>query len=394
MKIAYFDTIAGVSGDMTLAAFIDAGVPVDALAKIASSLDLPGVELEVGRCVRNGISAVKLDVVVSQQKHYHRHLADILGMIGESDLPPAVKETAGAIFTEVARAEAKVHDTTVEKIHFHEVGAIDSIVDIVGAAVCLDHLKIGRVYSSPVRLGSGGFIDAAHGRLPLPGPAAAEILKNYPTVLTDIPYELTTPTGAAIIKALSGGVLSAERMRVERIGYGAGSRELKEVPNLLRIMVGEIEAAGEGDDAELLETNIDDMNPELYPYIMEKALAEGALDVWLTPVIMKKGRPGIVLSVLAPKERMAALMRLVMAETTTLGVRIQPVTRKKAGRESVEVSTSFGKVLGKKINFEGEERIAVEFEEGKRIAMEQKIPLVEVYRRLNAEFSSKSRKNR
>jgi uncharacterized protein (TIGR00299 family) protein len=390
MKIAYFDTIAGISGDMTLAAFLDAGVPLEKLSGIFSSLDLPGVEFDVSRCVRNGISAAKVDVVISQQKQYHRHLSDILGMIDESDLGGRVKKMAGAIFTEVAKAEAKIHASTVEKVHFHEVGAVDSIVDIVGTAMCIDIMGIDQIYSSPVKLGSGGFVQAAHGRLPLPGPAAMEILKNYPTVLTDIPFELTTPTGAAIIKALSGGVLSTEKIVVQRIGYGAGSRELKEVPNLLRILIGELPDKNEGDEAMLIETNIDDMNPEIYPYLIERTLAEGALDAYLTPVLMKKGRPGMLVSVLAPKEKLDSLVRLILAETTTLGVRIEPVVRKKVRREVVEVETRFGKVKGKKIYFEGRERLVPEYEEGRRIAVERNISLRDVYEILSVEFSSKS----
>ena len=230
---------------------------------------------------------MKVEVVISQQKHHHRHLSDILGMIDESNLGPRVKKMAAAIFTEVAKAEAKIHATPIEKVHFHEVGAVDSIVDIVGTAMCVDFMGIEQVYSSPVRLGSGGFVQAAHGRLPF-RPAAIEILKNYPTVLTDIPFELTTPTGGGDHQGVVGGCLERGEDYCSAYRVRGGDRDLKEAPNLLRILVGELPADAEGDEADLIETNIDDMNPEIFPYVIEKVLAEGALDAFLTPVLIKK----------------------------------------------------------------------------------------------------------
>jgi uncharacterized protein (TIGR00299 family) protein len=389
MKIAYFDTIAGVSGDMTLGAFISAGLPVDELRHEIEKLNLQGVELEASHLQRNGITAVKLDVIISSRQTHHRHLKDIYAMIDGSSLSARVKRDAKNIFMEVAKAEAHVHNSTIEKIHFHEVGALDSIVDIVGAAICLEKFGIEQVYSSPVRVGSGGFVDTEHGKLPLPGPATSEILKQYPTVLTDTPFELTTPTGAAIIKTMSAGILASEQMRVESIGYGAGTREIPHVPNLLRIMIGELPQQFERDEVVLVETNIDDMNPEIYPYVIEKLLAEGANDAYLTPIIMKKGRPGTVLSVLVERAKLDDIVKIIYAETTTLGVRVLPVQRIKLNRTQKEIQTDLGTVKVKVVDRGGQKEYVPEFEECKRISRERNIPLKDVYRQLEAYFSSK-----
>ncbi len=390
MKIAYFDTFSGVSGNMTLGAFVSSGVSLDALSAEIGKLRLRGVELQASHIVRNGITAVKLDVVISVTEKKHRHLKDILNLIDESDLSPRVREDARKIFTEVGKAEAKVHNTTIEKVHFHEVGALDSIVDIVGAAVCLELAGIERVYSSPVRLGSGGFIQTDHGTLPLPGPAAVEILKGYPTVLTDIPFELTTPTGAAIIRAMSSGTLAAESIRAESIGYGAGTREIPQVPNLLRIIVGDIDD-GAREEMVVIEANIDDMNPEIHPYVIGKLLEAGAADAFLVPVIMKKGRPGVVLTVLAAKPLVEILSSVIFAQTTTIGVRTYGVSRRVLPRIQRTVKTSLGNVTVKVISAGGGERLVPEFEECRRLAGEKNLPLVEIYRRLEGELSGPGR---
>lgn len=386
MKIAYFDTIAGMSGDMTLGAFVSAGVPFDALDAELKKLNLGGFELQASHITRSGIVATKIDVIISEQPKYHRHLKDINALIEGSSLSQTVKERAKKIFYEVAVAEAVVHRSTLEKIHFHEVGAIDSLVDIVGTSICIDFLGIQGIYSSPVRLGSGGFVNTQHGTMPVPTPATIEILKHYPTVLTDIPFELTTPTGAAIIKALSRGTLSLERLRIEAIGYGAGTKELDQVPNLLRVLVGELEPEMHADDIVSLETNIDNMNPELYPYIIEQLLAAGAHDAYMIPIIMKKGRPGILLSVLAERSKLDALSALLFRETTTLGIRIQPVERKKLPRNQRRVKTSLGEVSVKEIVRDGKVILATEFEECKRIALEKNLALIEVYKILEKEL--------
>jgi hypothetical protein len=388
MRIAYLDTIAGISGDMTLGAFISAGVELEHLQNELKRLNLNGYELKTEAVTSNGISAVKLSVIVHEQPHYHRHLKDIYTIIDSSTLNDTVKDNAKKIFLELAKAEASVHNTTIEKIHFHEVGAVDAIVDIVGTAICLEILNIERVFSSPVKLGSGGFVETEHGRMPIPTPATVELLKNYPTILTDIPSELTTPTGASIVKALSNGIIPFEKIQVQSIGYGAGSRNLGDVPNLLRIFIADLFPTATDEDVVIIETNIDNMNPEIYPYVIEKLLAAGAHDAYLIPIIMKKGRPGILLSALTAKSNLQDIVNIIFQQTTTLGVRIQGVQRKKLSRSSKTVKTSFGDVKVKVIQTDGIERLTPEFEECKRISDKHNIPIIEVYKILEKELQS------
>jgi len=388
MRIAYFDTIAGIAGDMTMAAFVSAGLPIDELAGELKKLSIGGFEITGTHVQRNNIAAVHVDVVISHEPHYHRHLKDIYSIIEKSSLSPTVVERSKSIFAVIAQAEAKVHDTTIEKVHFHEVGALDSIVDIVGAAICLEKFGIERVYSSPMRLGSGGFVKTQHGTMPIPTPATLEILRDYPTVLTSIPHELTTPTGGAIIKALSSGVLKDELLTVQAIGYGAGTKEIPETPNLLRLMVGDLPNDYERDELISVETNIDDMNPQVYPYLIEKLLASGAHDAYLVPIIMKKGRPGILLSVMVNSTKLDDIVNLIYQQTSTIGVRIQHVGRKKLPRRQLEVHTSFGLVKAKAVAREGKEIITAEFEECKRIADDRNLPLMEVMRQLENEILS------
>ncbi len=386
MKIVYFDTIAGISGDMTLAAFVSAGVRVDELVTELSKLNLTGFEVEASHIERSGIVATKIDIIVSDPPRYRRHLKDINLLIDGSSLSDNVKTTAKKIFYELAIAEAKVHNSTIEKIHFHEVGAVDSLVDIVGTAICLEKLGIEAVYSSPVKVGQGGFVKTQHGAMPIPTPATMEVLRGYPILLTDISFELTTPTGAAIIKALSRGTLALERLTVESIGYGAGTKELERIPNILRVLIGELHELYDADELVVIETNIDNMNPELYPYVIEQLLAQGAMDAYLVPTIMKKGRPGILLSVLSDRSKLDHLSTVIFRETSTLGLRIQTIERKKLRRSLREVSTSFGSIRVKAIEREGREILSPEFEDCKRIAQERNLPLLEVYRIVEREL--------
>lgn len=386
MRIAYFDTFSGISGDMALGALVAAGVPFDHLRSELSKLNIGGFELEARHLSRNGIHATKVDVVVTEQPKYHRHLKDIEAIIDAGAYSEGVTAKAKRIFHEIAVAEAKVHNATLEKVHFHEVGAIDSIVDIVGTAICLEHLRIDRVHSSPVRTGSGGTVTTQHGVMPIPTPATVEILKGYPTVLTDIPIELTTPTGAAIIKALSSGVISLERVRVESVGYGAGTKEIPQIPNLLRVIIGELEPSLDQDEVVSVETNIDDMNPEIIPYVIERMLAAGAHDAYVIPVLMKKGRPGMLLSVLTERRVLEQVLEIMFRETTTLGVRIQPTERRKVRREVRTVTTSFGATKVKAVIYDGSERLLPEHDECRRIALERNMPLKDVYRQLDREL--------
>jgi pyridinium-3,5-bisthiocarboxylic acid mononucleotide nickel chelatase len=386
MKIAYFDTIAGISGDMTLGAFISAGVSLDQLIDELGKLRLTGFGVTAKQIQRNGITAVKVDVVISDAPKYHRHLADINAIIDQSELTAGVKDRAKKIFHEVAVAEAKVHNSTIEKVHFHEVGAIDSLVDIVGTSICLELMGIERVFSSPVKIGNGGTVMTQHGVMPIPTPATSEILKGYPVALTDIPFELTTPTGAAIIKALSHGTLASERLTVSSIGYGAGTKELTGIPNLLRVIIAEIEPALNRDEMLVVETNIDDMNPEILPYVIEKLIAAGANDAFLTPILMKKGRPAHLLSALVERSLMEAIVSVIFRETTTLGVRIFPVERRKLTRTKKTVQTSLGTVNVKSVTLDGKEKLIPEFEECKRLAVEKNLPLREIYSILDREL--------
>ncbi|MBX2990945.1 MAG: nickel pincer cofactor biosynthesis protein LarC [Bacteroidetes bacterium] len=389
MKIAYLDTIAGIAGDMTLAAFVNAGMPLDELSSELKKLPLNGFELIGRHVMRNSISAVHIDVAISHTPHYHRHLKDINAIIDGSTLSQRVKEDAKSIFHVIGEAEAKVHNTTLEKIHFHEVGALDSIVDIVGVAICLEKFGIERVYTSPVRLGSGGLVKTQHGVMPTPAPATMEILRNYPTVLTDIPEELTTPTGAGIVKALSAGVLDDEEIHAETIGYGSGTKEFAQIPNLLRIVIGELESHTGHEQIVTVETNIDDMNPQVYPYLIDKLIEAGAHDAYLIPIIMKKGRPGILLSVMTGKSRLETITHIIYKETSTIGLRIQEIGRRRLPREHVEVQTQFGPVKAKAVTRNGSVTLSPEFEECRRIAGERGIPLLRVQEELLREFSSR-----
>ena len=382
MKTLYFDTIAGISGDMTLGALVDAGLPLAYLRTELQKLDLAGYELDVKHVQQSGITSVKLDVIVSKEDTHHRHYSDIKNLIETSALPIAVKDNAAAMFHTLARAEAKVHDIPVGKIHFHEVGAVDSIVDIVGTAIGIGYFGIDTIYSSPVKVGASSTVKSAHGIIPTPAPATMEILRGYPVVFTDVPGELTTPTGAAIIKTLSRGVLDTESVTFGKIGYGSGTKRFERLPNILRVGIGEITTPVAGEEITVIEANIDDMNPELYPYIIDTLLASGALDAFMTPVIMKKGRPGNMVTVLCSPEMQNTVIKILLAETTTLGVRYRRMNRKILKRDERTVDTEFGKIKMKTVEIDGREYAKPEFEDCKRIAVEFGIPLIEVYRRL------------
>jgi uncharacterized protein (TIGR00299 family) protein len=373
---------------MAMAALVNAGVPFEALLTALRTLPLQGFDLIPRHVRRSSIDALHIDVTVSEQPRYHRHLKDIIALIDAGSLSPGTRERARHIFTVLAEAEAAVHATTVEKIHFHEVGAVDSIVDIVGTAFCLDYLGIEHVYSSPVRLGSGGLITTQHGTMPTPAPATAHILRGYPVVLTSIADELTTPTGAAILKALSRGVLDTETLNVSAVGYGTGTKDLAGLPNLLRVMVGEIQTSLEGDDIVLVETNIDDMNPQMYPVVMDRLFDAGAQDVYMAPIIMKKGRPGIMLSVMAPRASLDAVTQLLFRETSSIGLRIQPVGRRKLPRRELVVPTRYGPVRAKAVLRNGTETISPEFEECRRIASEHHLPVADVVRHIQHDIVS------
>ena len=388
MKIAYLDTVGGIAGDMTMAAFVSAGLPMDELTAELAKLNIGGFELIARHVRRNAIDAVHIDVVTTVHDHHHRGLKEIFSIIEGSTLSSSVQGRAKSIFTLIAEAEARIHGTPVDDVHLHEVGELDSIVDVVGASVCIENLGIERVYSSPVRLGSGGLIETRHGVMPTPAPASMEILKGYPTILTSVPQELTTPTGAAIVKALSSGTLDQESIAVTTIGYGAGTKEFRELPNFLRVIIGELNVPPDHDDVVVVETNIDDMNPQVYPFLIEQLLASGAHDAYLVPIIMKKGRPGVLLSVMVERGRLGAITEIIYRQTSTIGLRLQTIGRVKLPRRQVEVQTIYGMVMAKAVVRDGREVIAAEFEECRRIALERGIPIIEVMRVLERELSS------
>ncbi|MCZ6632912.1 MAG: nickel pincer cofactor biosynthesis protein LarC [bacterium] len=378
MKIAYFDCFAGISGDMILGALVDAGLSFETLQQELSKLHLKEFELQIRKVEKHSISATKIDVL-HREGHVHRHLKDVLEIIDNSDISPTAKQKAGDVFRRLAEAEAEVHGSPIDHVHFHEVGAVDAIVDVVGAVVGLEALGIERVYASKLRFGTGK-TRGSHGAMPIPVPAVVALCKNLPAERTDIPFELITPTGAAILTTLATEIGTSISFRTQSLGYGAGTRDLDQVPNLLRLEIGERVTDLETDTPVLLETNIDDMNPEIYGYLLDRLFEAGARDAYLTPLIMKKGRPGIQLSVLSDPDKVTLLSDLIFAETTTLGVRLTPVNRLMVSRRSETVETPFGPVQVKVAEFQGRTRIAPEYEDCVRIAREQNIPILDIYR--------------
>lgn len=396
MKLAYFDCFSGISGDMTLGALVDAGCPVEYLREQLESLDVPGWTLSAEKVWKNGMAATHVKVA-SEDQQKHRSLSTILAIIDRSKIAPQVRERACAIFERLGRAESYVHDAPLEKVHFHEVGAVDAIVDIVGACVGFDALGIGKFASSPLNVG-GGTAKTAHGVLPVPAPATARLLQGAPTYSNGVQEELATPTGAAIVATLCDSFGPQPAMTVSSIGYGAGTADLENQPNVLRIMIGEaaeksVAAVPFGFDEEIsvIEANLDDMNPQIYGHFQERALACGALDVYTTPVQMKKNRPGILLTVLCKPEHRPRLMDLIFAETTTIGARTYSAQRRVLPRESVIVNTAFGAVRVKVASVNGHIRQATpEYEDCRALALEKNVPLQAVISAAQQAFAEKS----
>ncbi len=377
MKVAYFDCFSGVSGDMTLGALLDAGVSLDLLRTELNALNLPGWELASEKVWKNGMAATYLKVR-AEDTTTHRSLTTILEILDKSTLSPLVKERASSIFKKLGEAEAAVHDVPLEKIHFHEVGAVDAIIDIVGACVGFSALGIERFACSSLNVG-GGTAKMVHGVLPVPAPATARLLMGKPTYSTGIQKELVTPTGAAIVSTLCDAFGPQPAMQVSAIGYGAGTADLEGQPNVLRLMIGEATTqseVGRTETIRVLEANLDDMNPQIYGYFMEKALAAGALDVFSTPVQMKKNRPGMLVTVLCKQEDAESLTKLFFEETTTLGVRSHVANRRVLPREFVKVATQFGEVHVKVARVNGRiQHAAPEFDDCRKLAEEKHVPL-------------------
>jgi len=430
MKILYYDCFSGISGDMNLGALLDLGIDEKYLIEELSKLNLEGYEIKVSRASRKGIDGTKVDVNLLDHQHEHSHanhectrihehihnedeaghshvhkeethihgvhrnLKDIEEIINCSDLSNKVKELSIKMFMEVARAEAKVHGKPLYEVHFHEVGAIDSIVDIVGAAICISHLNVDKIMSSSVELG-GGFVKCAHGLIPVPAPATVEILKGIPVKLGAVPFETTTPTGAAILATCVTQFKDNNNFIINKIGYGIGNRDTN-IPNVLRVMLVE-----EADDLtrtnkekdeeteEIVECNIDDMNPELYEYIMDKLFTSGARDVYLTPIIMKKGRPSVKISVLCKMGQIEKIEETLFRETTTFGTRSFKVHKTMLGRNFTKVKTSYGEVMVKEAYYKGEKiKSKLEYEECKKIAKGVGLPISDIYKQLRNEIQS------
>jgi hypothetical protein len=386
MKLAYFDCFSGISGDMTLGALVGAGCSVERLRTELEGLQVPGWELKAEKVWKNGMAATYVTVKTEDQSK-HRSLAAILEILEKSHLAPAVRDQAGAIFQKLGEAEARVHDVPVEKIHFHEVGAIDAIVDIVGACIGFYTLGIEKFACSALNVG-GGTAKMAHGVLPVPAPATANLLQGKPTYSNGVQKELVTPTGAAIVATLCEDFGPQPAMSVSAIGYGAGTADLEGQPNVLRIMIGEAVSETKGaqagvpvlhgfdEEIAVIEANLDDMNPQIYGYFLEKALGAGALDVYTTPVQMKKNRPGTLLTVLCKPGNTDALMELIFAETTTFGARSYRAQRRVLPREWITVATSLGAVRVKVSRVNGSIRHAVpEYEDCRKLAEEKNVPL-------------------
>jgi pyridinium-3,5-bisthiocarboxylic acid mononucleotide nickel chelatase len=418
MRIAYLECFSGISGDMFLGALVDAGVPPELFTRTVSALGIEA-RLEISRVQRSGISAIKLDVITPEGKelpreeylglasthdlahghthdhghehshehgkhelmhhHAHRGLKEIRDIIGKAAISESAKQRAIRIFEVLGAAEAKIHNTDIEKIHFHEVGAIDAIVDIVCAAVGAEALGVDAFVCSPLNVG-GGMVTCAHGTFPIPAPATLEMLKDAPIYSGEIQKELVTPTGAAIVRVLASRFAGFPRMKAEKVGYGAGSRDIKNHPNVLRITIGETEqdhaAAAPEETISILEANVDDMTPQVFGYVMDRVLQEGALDVFGTSLQMKKNRPGMLLTVLCKPLDAERLTRLIFAETTTLGVRMREEKRACLTRRWLAVGTRWGDVRMKVANLNGSVcNCAPEYEDCRKIAEEHRIPL-------------------
>ena len=391
MKTLYFDCFAGASGDMILGAMIAAGVEPRALLGQLSLLNVQGYAIEFQSVDRSGISATYARVQVPPE-HAPRHLRDILKIIHHSKLPDGVKDRAAKVFSRLAEAEARVHNEPVERVHFHEVGALDAIIDVVGAAICFDLAGIERFVCSPLHVGSGS-VEMDHGRFPVPPPAVVELLRGAPIYSADIKGELVTPTGAAIIATVCSEYGPLPKMELQRMGYGAGTRQYEKFPNVLRVLIGETEAqAANEEQLWMIETNVDDMSPQIFGHVMERALEMGALDCYFTSIQMKKDRPGILLSILCRPGEKESLSEMLFVETTTLGVRSYEVQRRALEREIVRVETKYGPIDVKVARLNGHVVNEMpEYEQCRAAARKASVPLRVVEGAARLAFATKKR---
>jgi len=408
MKVLYYDCFAGISGDMNLGALVDLGVDVEFLKEELSKINMDDAfHLEVYKGMKNGISGTKVDVVLGdnhahkmddhhEHHHHERNYKTIKDIIESSALSSKVKALSIKMFYEVALAEGKVHNKAIEEVHFHEVGAVDSIIDIIGSAICLEVLNVDYIMSSSIQLG-GGFVQCQHGKIPVPAPATTEILKGIPVKMGLVEKEMTTPTGAAILKATVDKFTDIHDFVIEKTGYGLGTRTL-DIPNVLRVYLGEFIESQEVEHYEtceydqqiMIETNIDDMNAELFNYIEERLFEQGALDVYKTPIIMKKGRPAIQLSILMKLEQRSAILETIFNESTSGGVREYSVTKHMMTKSYRVVKTLYGDVQVKDYSRNGQViKSKAEYEVCARLAKEHKVPIQTIYDAVNLEEKSR-----
>jgi uncharacterized protein (TIGR00299 family) protein len=397
MKILYFDCFSGISGDMTLSALVDLGVDKDLLIHELQKLNLPGWEIEFSEAVKHGIGAKQINVILDEPSHSHFHLfhsptkhthvhrtmSDIVSLIYNSSISAGAKDSAKRIFMRLAVAEAKIHGSTPDEVHFHEVGAVDSIIDIVGTAICLDILAPDKIYASVLHDGYG-FVKCQHGKIPVPVPAVTEMLATRQDASfrqLDIEGEMMTPTGAAIVLEISENFGVMPERKIMKTGYGAGKKDFS-IPNVLRVVMGETVETVASDSVTVIETNIDDTTPEILGYVMEKLLGAGAKDVFFTPVYKKKNRPATQLTVLCDAAQIPQMEQILFAETSTIGLRRTQAARNYLPREIVKVTTPYGEVQAKKVSFGSTARINLEYEDACRLAKEKDVPLLDIYRSL------------
>jgi len=391
MKLAYFDCFSGISGDMCLGAIVDAGVPLKSLRKELWKIPVKGYKLHERRVKRSNLTAMKVDVVLSKQtaKPPLNKWDDIKALIQRSSLSQKIKQKGLKIFRRIFEAEAVIHGKALKTVHLHELGAIDAVMDIFGTIIGLDLLGIGKVYSSPVNLGSG-IVKTSDGIIPIPAPATVEILKNTPVYSNGLPFELTTPTGAAIIKEISYNFGDIPLAEIEKTGIGAGNRDLKDWPNVLRIFISGDLPSNNFQDIEnitVIETNIDDMNPQIFEYVVDMLYKAGALDVYLTQVIMKKGRPGILMTVLCNNKIREKLIHIILGETSTIGLRFFEVKRRILQRYIKRIETDLGSVRVKfSITDKDKIKATPEYEDCKKIARKHKLPLTEVMNKIKQQI--------
>jgi hypothetical protein len=378
MRIAYFDCFSGASGDMILGSLIDAGLSARSLREELKKLQIPTIHLKVEKVLKSGLSATQVIVEGKGEKKSHRNLKEILRIVERSGVEADVKERSKEIFRRIASVEADIHQTQMEEVHFHELGGLDSIVDIVGSVWGMRQLGIEKIHVSKVNVG-GGFVKCEHGILPVPAPATLSLMEGKPIYSTGVERELLTPTGAAILTTLGSEFGSMPLMKVERIGYGAGRDNLPH-PNLLRLIIGTSESSLPRERVIVVETNIDDMNPQFYDYVMEKLLAMEVLDIFITPILMKKNRPGQLLTIICPSEKLPFVTKFLLRETTTLGLRWHEEEREKSDREILIKETKYGKIRFKLARWKGRiVNLSPEYEDCKRLALKNRAPLKEVF---------------